>query len=209
MKKKITITISFVLWFSLMSYSHGLKLKVDKQSPSVLIEAGYHGGMAIGDAEVKVFFNDVQTVFQKGKTDVHGRFSFIPDKAGTWYFQVDDGMGHRKRIKIEVDDDFFKQAVSAAREETGSSEDNNKSAAPDDAPDSEAGMNDASGREKPEDSKSEIARSREKNEAAAQPGSGGETARDGSIYCKILLGLVLIFAFTFIFYTYKRKKESK
>jgi hypothetical protein len=172
MMKKIFIIISFVLWFSLLGYSHGLKLKVEKKSPCILVTTIYHGGIAVGDAEIKVFFNDVQVVFQKGNADKKGNFSFIPDKAGDWYFQADDGMGHKKKIKIEVDAGFFKQVTSAQS--------------------------------------ADLSRNRQV-EVQNQPdaAAGPVKTRDSAdyIYCKIMLGVVLIFAFTFILYAYKRKKE--
>ncbi len=166
MKKQIFVIIIFILWFSLLSYSHGLTLKVEKQSPFVMVTSMYHGGSALTDAEVKVFFNDTQIEFQKGRVDKNGKFSFVPDRKGDWFFRVDDGMGHRKTVKIAVDTDFFTEKPAGR------------------APISEPGLPD-----------------------------GGKKSSEGTrgvcIYCKILLGVVLIFAFTLILYARKKKGESR
>ena len=188
MKKQIVVMTVFVLWFSLLCYSHGLSLKVEKSPPFVMITSMYHGGSVLTDAEVTVFLTDPQKEFQKGRIDKKGKFSFVPDRVGTWFFLVDDGMGHRKTIKIEIDTGFFAEKSK------------------DNTPTSEANLADES---RPETQKKKDIRL--DAEKTGKPDNGkGRSEGTGGIcaYCKILLGVVLIFAITLILYTWKKRGEN-
>jgi hypothetical protein len=189
MKKQIIVITVFVLWFSLWIYSHGLTLKVEKMPPFVMVTSLYHGGSIITDAEVKVFFNDPKTEFQRGVVDKKGKFAFIPDREGSWFVRVDDGMGHRKTAEIALDTGFF----------AGESGDN--------APVSEPILPGKSRLEIP--GKEQIPLNAGKTGQPESKKSDPGVTGDVCIYCKILLGVVLIFAFTLIFYALKRKGENQ
>lgn len=51
--------------------------------------------------------------FQLGQTDVHGRFSFVPDAPGLWRVVVKDGLGHVAEAAVEIDDAFISGAAGA------------------------------------------------------------------------------------------------
>ncbi len=195
MNKKITIVIIlivFLVWFSGAAFAHGLKLAVEKSFPCVQVTAAYHGGRLIPGAAVKIFFKSQEQEFQQGRTDKNGTFAFTPDKEGTWLFQVDDGMGHRKTIQIEIDGAFLKAPTdqpSESRTPPDASPPGQTIPAPT-AP-GKTGTN-APAQEQPD----------------SQKNSPQET-RDACIYCQILLGLAAIFLCTFLLYAWKRKTEKK
>lgn len=194
MKKRISIILlfsGFLLWFSVTGFAHGLKLEVEKSFPCVQVAASYPGGQIIPGAAVKIFFKTQETGFQQGITDPDGKFSFTPDKAGTWLFQVDDGMGHRKTIKIEIDGAFFKSQTYQPPESQahpGTSRPGQADLSP-----TAAGKTEAN--------------AQTQKQPDLQKNSPKETS--GCIYCKILLGLAAIFLCTFLLYNWKRKSEKK
>ncbi|MFC2156165.1 hypothetical protein ACFLRB_06735 [Acidobacteriota bacterium] len=201
MKKQIIVIIVFVLWFSPWIYSHGLTIKVEKIPPFVMITSTYHGGSVITDAEVTVFLTDPQKEFQKGRVDKKGKFSFIPDREGTWFFRADDGMGHRKTVKIAIGTDFFtgKSKDNASVSESGLKEKIRPKTA-----DTSQNAVDLSQISSKEDTRLDTAET-------GKPDNGkGRSEGTGDIcaYCKILLGVVLIFAITFILYAWKRKEKN-
>ena len=189
MKRQPFISILFILCFTLLVYSHGLSLKVEKQSPVVLVTSLYHGGSVLEDADVTIFFNDPQNEFQQGRADKRGKFSFVPDRAGDWFFRVDDGMGHRKTVKITVTADFFTREPvdSAAANKTGFQDENRV---------------EPSGKEQARIDTGEAGTPENKKE---NPGEIGGMC----IYCKVLLGVVLILVFSILLHTWKRKKEKQ
>ncbi len=88
--------------------AHGLHLKLEKKPSCINIFSSYDGNMPVASGKVTIYYNNNRTIFQTGRTDKNGGFSFIPDKEGTWYFAIDDEMGHTKKLKIPLGHDFFK-----------------------------------------------------------------------------------------------------
>lgn len=107
MKKRFIIsTLCLLTWTSLV-FAHGVKVTMEKKTPFILIGAAYHGGKALGNADVTVRLDTDEAVFQTGSTDKNGNFCFYPDRPGKWTVTVDDGMGHRGKTEITLDDGFF------------------------------------------------------------------------------------------------------
>jgi nickel transport protein len=110
MKKKryVLILICLMPLLVLNLLSHGLTVKWEKRAPGIHLSAFYSQNNPMISAKVEIYFGDSETVFQTGSTDKNGAFSFIPDQAGIWWVVVDDEMGHRRKLKINLKEDFFK-----------------------------------------------------------------------------------------------------
>lgn len=176
------------LYFSSsMLMGHGIKVTLEKKYPCVIANARYHGSKALVDASVTISLGTGSTGFQKGKTDKNGNFCFYPDKPGKWTVLVDDLTGHRGKKSITLGEDFFKLSsplekekseVSPVKEEIKPKE-----------------------KEKlPVESSPVI--TREKSESS---GAGGELC---CYLLKIVLGALLILVLTYIFYRYRKQRES-
>lgn len=109
MIRKVMIIVLVFLVFDLVLLGHGIKVALEKKPPVIVVKTTYHGGSALANAGVTVgfVFNGEKTGFQKGNTDKNGTFCFYPDKTGTWVVTVDDGMGHKKKTEITLNQDFF------------------------------------------------------------------------------------------------------
>lgn len=83
------------------AWSHGVE-GYAKRMKGYCVIALYDDGepMSYADAEIKAPGSD--TLFQKGRTDRNGCFMFLPDGQGVWQVVVQDGMGHRVGLDIEV-----------------------------------------------------------------------------------------------------------
>lgn len=93
--------------------AHGINLSVVYEPPVVIVKAAFAPTEMVVDAAVIIYLpGEGEEVFQRGRTDRSGNFAFIPDREGEWIYFVDDEQGHRRRITIEVSEDFF-----AGREE--------------------------------------------------------------------------------------------
>jgi len=114
-KRFIISTLCLLTWTSLV-FGHGISLTVEEKSPFILIGAAYHGGKALGNADVTIRFDTDETVFQAGSTDKNGNFCFYPDRPGKWTASVDDGMGHRGKKDILLDDGFFHPPAAPVKE---------------------------------------------------------------------------------------------
>jgi nickel transport protein len=67
-----------------------------------VVEAKYVGGEVMSFAKVTVTAPKSDKPFQTGRTDRNGKFAFVPDAPGTWRLVVDDEMGHRLTMAVEV-----------------------------------------------------------------------------------------------------------
>ena len=86
-----------------VSFAHDLELTVRPARPAVIVHATYAGTDPAAYCQVWVHSPaDPKREFQNGRTDAKGVFSFVPDRAGTWRFILDDETGHRKEIEIPV-----------------------------------------------------------------------------------------------------------
>jgi hypothetical protein len=122
--KKASIWI-LTLFFMFVSASgilqaHKLEVNLTQQPPVVMVEAGFsghHHGLSGGDVFIYAP-GEAEKAFQTGKTDVQGKFAFIPTEAGEWKVVVDDGTGHRGERVIILEENFF----SGEKAEPGSEE---------------------------------------------------------------------------------------
>ncbi|MBN1272286.1 MAG: hypothetical protein JXB26_08450 [Candidatus Aminicenantes bacterium] len=93
---------------ALMLSAHGVRIDVVKKIPMVCIQAVYEGGDPLGFSSVSIRVpGNPPEDFQSGWTDAHGRFAFVPDRAGKWLVLVDDEMGHRDETVVEIAAEFI------------------------------------------------------------------------------------------------------
>lgn len=97
---------------------HGVHIDLASRAPAVVAICTFEGGGAISDAPVTVFAplhedEAEHRAYQTGRTDARGRFAFLPDTAGVWRIEVDDGLGHRGSAGIEIEEAFFGDAMRA------------------------------------------------------------------------------------------------
>ena len=105
MKSKLLVVL-FLALLSNFAIAHGIKIETEFTPPFVMIKASFSSSAACTDASVIITSGD-QKVFQLGRTDLFGKFAFMPDKAGNWSVVVDDERGHKKTINFEIADSFF------------------------------------------------------------------------------------------------------
>lgn len=84
------------------SFAHGVE-GISEGAGGAAIRAMYDGGEAMSYAKVTISAPDSKTVFQTGRSDRNGRFCFFPDVPGIWKVVVEDGIGHRLEMPINVD----------------------------------------------------------------------------------------------------------
>ena len=65
--------------------------------------AEYDTGEPMSYAKVEISAPNSKLPFQSGRTDRNGRFCFFPDVPGTWRLVVNDEIGHRLELKVNVD----------------------------------------------------------------------------------------------------------
>jgi nickel transport protein len=97
--------IPFLIWSLLPAaslHAHGVQGRID--SGAVVVSAAYDSGEPVRYAKVTISGPDSKVAFQSGNTDRNGRFSFSPDVPGEWTVVVDDGIGHRLKMDVQVDE---------------------------------------------------------------------------------------------------------
>lgn len=83
--------------------AHDLEAKVELTSRAVILSAYYAGGGSAPFIQVSVFSPaSGGKEFQSGRTDANGAFAFVADRPGEWRCILDDELGHRKELAIEV-----------------------------------------------------------------------------------------------------------
>jgi len=88
-------------------YAHGLGVGVDVTEDSVTLRCRYADG-TFPDAEALIYSPEQPNkTFLIGRTDSQGVCSFVPNATGAWHVVVDDGMGHRKVLDVNVDGSAF------------------------------------------------------------------------------------------------------
>jgi len=107
MKYKYFLSIILLFASAGLLLGHGVHVEVKQFSPLILVTSGYSAANPLKDASVSVFAPGEEEIFQNGRTDKCGVFSFKPDRAGAWKFVVDDEMGHKKETIIEINEAFF------------------------------------------------------------------------------------------------------
>lgn len=173
MNKNTFKTIVGVLFISTIAsfllYGHGIQLTIIKKYPCVVVNAKYHGSRGLAHANVIVRFENEKTEFQMGKTDKNGNFCFYPDQTGTWFVSVDDGMGHRSKDEVGIENDFFEVLPKPI----------------------ETGEEKIEGKREPEEKTAPV-------------------QNDTCCYLlKIILGVFLILAISFVIYRLKKQRENK
>jgi nickel transport protein len=81
--------------------AHGVEGMVER-TDGYCVTAQYDDGEPASYAAVEIKAPDSDLVFQKGRTDRNGRFMFQPEVPGRWQAIVQDGMGHRLALDVEV-----------------------------------------------------------------------------------------------------------
>lgn len=102
--KSVFWSISFLTAMMLTAAtarSHGVEGYVEKMN-GYCITALYDDGEPMSYAAAEIKAPGSETIFQKGRTDRNGRFMILPDGPGMWQAIVQDGMGHRVRVEIDV-----------------------------------------------------------------------------------------------------------
>ena len=73
------------------------------ENDAVGVRFVYDGGAPLRAADVKVTSlapGEISAI--EGLTDRDGRFAFFPDQPGEWRVEVNDGMGHRASLVVDV-----------------------------------------------------------------------------------------------------------
>jgi len=106
MKKKLLFSLLIIFSYTVL-YAHGVYIETELNPPYVKIKAGFSAKSALKDARVDVFIPETGEVFQKGRTDSYGYFVFIPQQIGIWKIIIDDELGHKKTLNLNINEDFF------------------------------------------------------------------------------------------------------
>jgi hypothetical protein len=182
-----TSVILIILFFAAsFLLGHGVTVTAEKRYPGVMVNARYHGSKALVNASVTIRFEKEKKEFQKGNTDKNGNFSFLPDKAGQWIVTVDDLIGHRGKKTVTVTGDFFKTSSSAGKEKSE--------------------VTPVKEETKPREKEINSQKStRIEGETRESSSGSGEWC---CYLLKIVLGVLLILVITYIFYRFRKPKES-
>ncbi len=77
----------------------------DRSGLALTVRCEYSNGDPV-DAEVLVYSPaEPAKIFQRLRTDLRGRASFVPDAPGDWRIVADDGLGHRAELELPVDNE--------------------------------------------------------------------------------------------------------
>lgn len=184
---KIVVIIMILFTATPFLLGHGIMVTAKESYPCVVVNARYHGSKALVNARVTIRFEKEKKEFQMGNTDKNGSFSFLPDKAGQWIITVDDLIGHRVKKTITVTGDFFKTSASQDKEK--------KEITPI--------KEETKIREK-----KKISKKKNPMEAGEKKKSASSNVEWCCYLLKIILGVLLILIITYIFYRFRKPKES-
>ncbi len=94
--------------------AHELEVTSQLVAPAVIVRATYAGSEPVPFAKIQVYSPaNVTQEFQSANTDKRGYFGFVPDIPGSWRVVVDDELGHRKDLAVQVPDPFRGSAAGA------------------------------------------------------------------------------------------------
>ncbi|MHA7833017.1 MAG: hypothetical protein ACX94A_00920 [Algiphilus sp.] len=71
-------------------------------APAEVVRFSYTAGQVMDGARIQVRMPESQQVFQVGRTDAQGHFSFVPDRPGNWIVEADDERGHKLEAIVAV-----------------------------------------------------------------------------------------------------------
>ena len=96
--------------------AHGVFASVETETAQAL-RFGYSDGTPMSYAETLVFGpgDAPDAEFANGRTDIRGRFAFVPDRPGPWRVVASDGMGHRAETTIQVAESMDRAAAPPAQ----------------------------------------------------------------------------------------------
>lgn len=93
--------------------AHELEASITLAAPVVVIRCAYGGSEPVVFAKVRVVTPDSPPLeFQTAVTDRRGHFSFVPEGPGDWRVIVDDEVGHRREMTINVPQSFQSNGAS-------------------------------------------------------------------------------------------------
>jgi hypothetical protein len=107
---------------SFSAASHSINFETTLKSPVVIIKAYFTRTTPLADASVVIFAPGDDRPYQSVNTNRQGYFVFLPDAAGTWVFVINDERGHRGRLVVEIDKEFFngeQETVTGSENERG------------------------------------------------------------------------------------------
>jgi len=82
-------------------FAHNLQHSISyEKSVTITLYFAHEGDFSFQRYEVYAPSNAIP--FQVGRTDAHGRLSFLPDISGTWRVKLFSEDGHGKSIAVEV-----------------------------------------------------------------------------------------------------------
>lgn len=86
------------------AYGHGA-IHHTTTNGSIAVRVVHHDGQPMAHSAVRVHAPGARdTPWQEGVTDPHGVFAFLPDRGGVWRVTVNDAMGHRVDVAVDVDE---------------------------------------------------------------------------------------------------------
>jgi len=84
--------------------AHGTGHRVLDDANAWAVQFHYADQRLMPYADTLVFSpSDKEVEHQNGRTDRNGVFAFRPDVPGTWIIEADDGMGHKERAKVRIE----------------------------------------------------------------------------------------------------------
>lgn len=85
----------------LAALAHDLEVTTQVVPPAVIVKSTYAGADPVPFAKVQVY-SPGGSEFQNANTDRRGTFSFVPDAVGAWRVVIDDELGHRRELKVNI-----------------------------------------------------------------------------------------------------------
>lgn len=108
MSQKIILLLVLLATASTL-FPHGLNIQFGHDAPYLWLRCCYDGDIPLAFGMITIHSPDGNE-YQNGRSDRNGGFAFQPDKTGKWKVTVDDEMGHRKSVEIELTrDDMGKE----------------------------------------------------------------------------------------------------
>ena len=105
MATRLAVLTAAILLLALPAAAHTIVYRA-LDGGGVALEFRYSDGEAVAYEPFVVIGPNDRVDFQNGRTDRHGRVTFLPDRPGAWQVTVDagEGEGHRVTAHVTVDD---------------------------------------------------------------------------------------------------------